>query len=174
MTRDKACSCRRIFWRVRRVAKEDQTAVVPWGGTHSQTVWIYARGPQKSKRVMVPSANHTCRPCNHTTVISIHRIHVRRTDRSVSSRLLRDDCAHLRSLSVLRASFKLLFNISVDHFVFEYVIQISTARRILSGSLIRIVCLHPHRFVPSKVFFKTSLATVISPIMHLRFSTSFA
>ena len=41
---------------------------------------------------------------------------------------------------MLRVLFKLLFNILVDHFVFEYVIQISMAKVILSGSLIRIVC----------------------------------
>ena len=35
-------------------------------------------------------------------------------------------------------------------------------------------CLHPHRLVPSKVFFKTSLTAAISPIMRLRFSISFA
>ena len=46
------------------------------GGAHSQTVWIYARGPQKSKRAMAPSTNHTCRSCNHTTVINIHKIPV--------------------------------------------------------------------------------------------------
>ena len=40
---------------------------------------------------------------------------------------------------MLRVLFKLLFNILVDHFVFEYVIQISMAKVILSGSLIRIV-----------------------------------
>ena len=42
---------------------------------------------------------------------------------------------------MLRVLFKLLFNILVDHFVFEYVIQISMAKVILSGSLIRIVCI---------------------------------
>ena len=73
MARDKACSCRPIFWRVGRAAKEDQAAVAQWGGAHSQTVWIHARCPQKSKRAMVPSADHTYRPCNHTAIICTYK-----------------------------------------------------------------------------------------------------
>ena len=73
MARDKACSCRPIFWRVGRAAKEDQAAVAQWGGAHSQTVWIHARCPQKSKRTMVPSADHTYRPCNHTAIICTYK-----------------------------------------------------------------------------------------------------
>ena len=59
----------------RRAAKEeDQVDAAQRGGVYSQTVQICAGDPQKLKWVMASSADHICRPCNHTTVIDIHKI----------------------------------------------------------------------------------------------------